>query len=553
MTAIKRLFGWLGRKAILYVLLVAALIAHQFLLPSWRSHGEFRREVRLLQAGTPSIDSFTRGLVDEANKAVVAAQNESVAALDKRIAEATTTQREAESRCRSDLVAAFKGGAQGVLDNQKACFTARMQQRQITALTQLRDTADARRPGESLRQAVRRHTMTMRSAAASYRRLAAKENRLRSKPLGRFRHAEELKGIDKSKAAATAVASAARARADHLIEARKIVAGADKTLRQDAKDLWAKYSAFVEKRSSELSGTVIERARGFAARVGLGAKLRAAAIALAVIIASPFLIRLFCYFVLAPLAMRRAAIRVRVPGGGAAIPLAERSATSVPVRLAAGDELLVRQGFLQTTSHAGTKQTQWALSWRHPLTSLATGLVLLTRIRGDGEVTTVSAVRDPFAEVTILTLPEGTACVLQPRALAAVVQPIGRRLRVTSHWRLGSLNAWLTLQLRYIVFHGPARLVVKGGRGVRVERAERGRVFGQEQLVGFSADLAYSVTRTETFWPYLFGQESLLKDRVEAGEGVLIIEEAPFSGRGAGGSRRGLEGLVDAGMKVFGM
>lgn len=53
----------------------------------------------------------------------------------------------------------------------------------------------------------------------------------------------------------------------------------------------------------------------------------------------------------------------------------------------------------------------------------------------------------------------------QPRALAAVAQPIGRLLRVTGHWRLLSLNSWLTVQLRYLVFHGPARLVVQGGRG----------------------------------------------------------------------------------------
>lgn len=106
-------------------------------------------------------------------------------------------------------------------------------------------------------------------------------------------------------------------------------------------------------------------------------------------------------------------------------------------------------------------------------------------------MTTVSAVRDPFAEVTVVVLSDGASCVLQPRALAAVVQPIGQRLRVTGHWRLLSLNAWLTMQLRYLVFHGPARLVVQGGRGVRVERAERGRIFGQDQVVGFSSDLAY--------------------------------------------------------------
>ena len=308
-----------------------------------------------------------------------------------------------------------------------------------------------------------------------------------------------------------------------------------------------------ERANIEFSGSLPERLRAWSERWKLTELMRTAALILALIIVTPFLIRLFCYFVLAPLAMRRPAIRIHVPDGrGFDIAPAAPSATSVAVRLERGEELLVRQDYLQTSSHAGVKDTQWWLDWRKPITSMATGLIFLTRIRGDGEVTNVSAVRDGLAEVTILTLPEGAACVLQPRALAAVAQPIRRRLRITRHWRLGSLNAWLTLQLRYLVFHGPVRLVLKGGRGVRVEPAEQGRVFGQDQLVGFSADLAYSVTRAETFWPYFLGREQLLKDRVMAGEGVLIIEEAPFTAR-SGEVRRGLEGLIDAGMKVFGM
>lgn len=279
-----------------------------------------------------------------------------------------------------------------------------------------------------------------------------------------------------------------------------------------------------------------------------------AAILLLGIIVTPYAIRLVFYYGLAPLAERRPAIRLPWPGGSrlAALAVPQRSTTSAPIKLGAGEELLVRQGFLQSTSSAGAKSTRALLDWRHPLSSLASGLTFLTRIEGEGETTTVSAVRDPFAEVTVLDLPPGAACVLQPRALAAVAQPVGRPVRITSHWRLGSLHAWLTLQLRYLMFHGPARLVIKGGRGVRVERAERGRVFGQDQLVGFSADLAYSVTRTETFWPYFVGLEALLKDKVEAGEGVLVIEEAPLAGD-RGPARRGLEGAADVMLKAVGL
>ncbi|MBA4013856.1 MAG: hypothetical protein C0481_18490 [Phenylobacterium sp.] len=280
-----------------------------------------------------------------------------------------------------------------------------------------------------------------------------------------------------------------------------------------------------------------------------------AAIVLAGIIAAPYAIRVVFYFILAPLAERRPAIQIRPPAGSAMgpAPLDQVSATSAPITLQPGEELLVRQGFLQSTSTTGRKSTCALLDWRHPLSSVASGLVFLTRIEGEGETTVVSAVRDPFAEVAVLRLPVGATCVLQPRALAAVVQPTGRPIRITSHWRLGSLHAWLTLQLRYLMFHGPARLVITGTRGVRVERVERGRVFGQEQLVGFSANLTYSVSRTETFWPYFFGLEQLLKDKVESGEGVLIVEEAPLAGRASRGPRKGLEGAADVVLKAFGL
>jgi hypothetical protein len=282
--------------------------------------------------------------------------------------------------------------------------------------------------------------------------------------------------------------------------------------------------------------------------------LATAAVLLAAIIATPYLIRLFFYFILAPIAERRPVVRLLKKAGTEAVPhLLQPSATSAPIMLDAGEELLVRQRFLQSTSSTGSKSTQALLDWRHPFSSLASGLAFLTRIEGAGDTTTVSAVHDPFAEVAVLGLPAGAACVLQPRALVAVVQPSGRPIRITSHWRLGSLHAWLTLQLRFLMFHGPAKLVVKGGRGVRVEEASRGRVFGQAQLVGFSPDLAYSIARTETFWPYFLGLESLLKDKAEAGRGLLVIEEAPVSAGGRALPAKGLEGAADVLLKAVGL
>lgn len=274
---------------------------------------------------------------------------------------------------------------------------------------------------------------------------------------------------------------------------------------------------------------------------------------LALIMLTPYLIRTLFYYGLAPLAGKSRHIRLGLPGGaGAAIPPVAPSATSVAVRIGQGEELLVRSGFLQTSSIGGAKRTVPMLDWKHPVACWVTGLVNLTRIRGEGQLTTLSAITDPFAEVSEIALPEGAALALHPRALVAVVQNEDRPMRISTHWRLFSLNAWLTVQLRYFAFHGPARLVIRGGRGVRVERAEQGRIFGQDQLVGFSGDLAYSVTRNETFIPYLLGREPLLRDRVDEGQGILIIEEAPLSLRGHTAPRHGLEGAFDALLKPFG-
>lgn len=276
-----------------------------------------------------------------------------------------------------------------------------------------------------------------------------------------------------------------------------------------------------------------------------------ALLALIAITLTPLIYRTLAYFVLAPIAGRWPPMQFAPAGATPPQPVTTPSAISVAIVLSEHDEALVRQDYLQSSSLTGAKRTRWLLDWSNPLTSLASGMRFLTAIRGDGERVTVSAVKDPFAELAILSVPVGAACVVRPSALAAVVQPHSQPMRITSHWRLLSLPAWLTWQWRYLAFHGPVRLVVKGGRGVRIEPAERGRIVGEGQILGFSTDLAYAVIRSETFWPYFFGREALLKDKVAGGQGVLLIEEAPLAGRS--GIRRGFAGIADALLKVFGV
>jgi uncharacterized protein (AIM24 family) len=572
MNAIGRLFGWFGRKAFLYIVLVVAIASGTVVVP-W---------MKQVVAGTTPAQvraSVLNGAIREMEaerEANIRAFTERVGSLQKSSLQGLTKRERQLQSERATLTDAINGSQpawalaltdrEELLANERRKLRLAVIDQELPAIAAARAAVASKGATIAARADLSTQQQIADLAAAACntgkRRVRAYESRWRWR-VRQWLEAEEHRKLVEARNRDCAAARAAITKRDRL---KNIAQGKLRTQREMQAAFFeaASASSTIKKAGVELaedaknaeielSGSLPEKLRLWAERLGLASILRAAAVALALIIAVPFIIRLLCFFVLAPMAMRRAAIRVQVPeGSGVPIAPAAPSTTSVAVRLDLEEELLVRQDYLQTTSSSGGKSTRWLLDWRKPLTSIATGLTFLTRIRGAGEVTTVSALRDGLAEVTILTLPAGASCVLQPRALAAVAQPVQRPLRITSHWRLGSLNAWLTLQLRYLVFHGPARLVLKGGRGVRVEPAERGRIFGQDQLVGFSADLAYSVTRAETFWPYFLGREQLLKERVLAGDGVLIVEEAPLAG-GSGKTRRGLEGLIDAGMKVVGM
>lgn len=282
-----------------------------------------------------------------------------------------------------------------------------------------------------------------------------------------------------------------------------------------------------------------------------------ALIALLVILLMPFLIRTIFYYLLAPVVERGPPIRLATASGMADSPeTTGASRPSLQVEIGQGEELLVRQSYLQSTPTDARMRTRWLLSRTSPFTSLASGMAFLTEARADGAVFGISARDNALAEITRIDLPSGTAMVMQPRALAAIIQPVDRPMQIRSRWRLFSLHAWLTFQFRYLIFHGPGSLIVKGGRGVRVESAGDGRRFGQDQLIGFSPHTPYTVARSETFLPYLFGREPLFRDRVrdrEGGEaGILVLEEAPLTGKGSGAAR-GMEGAFDAVLKAFGI
>jgi len=277
----------------------------------------------------------------------------------------------------------------------------------------------------------------------------------------------------------------------------------------------------------------------------------------------PIGIKVFFYYIVAPWAAGRPPIRLLPSSSGSVVSRSmegtagngtgKMSAVSQPVVLQESQELLIQPEYLQSTSLHARKNTQWLLNARIPFSSLLSGMFMLTRVGPAGaEPVVISATKDPLSEVGVIDLAEGAAFVCQPRSLAGVIQDRRHPIRITRHWRLGSLHAWLTLQLRFLVFHGPGQLVIKGCRGIRIESAGTGRLINQAATLGFSANLDYANTRCETFVSYWAGKEDLFNDLFTGGSGVYVYEEMPDLKRATGVGRH-LEGFTDALLKIFGV
>ena len=272
-------------------------------------------------------------------------------------------------------------------------------------------------------------------------------------------------------------------------------------------------------------------------------------------------IRAIFYFVLAPIATRGGPMRLdparpepEAGQGGAARPaivLLSPSAVSQTLRLAPEEELLVVPHYLQSAPVGAARNTRW-LAGKRAWESLSSGLVMLTCVstRSSDDQVVLSASDDGLSEIALLRVPAGQALAIQPRALVGLVVRRGSPVDIRWHWRLASLHAWLTLQLRFFVMRGPLTLAVQGRRGVRVQEARATQAIRQTATLGFSTDVAYSTVRSAPFLPYLRGQAPLLYDRF-GGAGIYLYDETPGAGK-SGRLRRGLEGMSDALLKLVG-
>jgi hypothetical protein len=234
--------------------------------------------------------------------------------------------------------------------------------------------------------------------------------------------------------------------------------------------------------------------------------------------------------------------------------LVSESSTNCTIDLTVGEELLVHPDYPLSKSDGLQSTTQAILDRTKLLVSLASGMYYLTRVVTQTAGTAVLSVpqNDPLSRLSIVELPENSSLVLRPRYLVGVVQTTDRPLKITSHYRFFSSASWLAMQFRYIVFHGPGKVILKGGQGVIAEPVESSLESNRHLTIGYSSNLAYSVIRRSDFWPFVFGHVFLGGERFAGQKGIVLSSATPSSVNNVRSSQAGLPIWLDALMKPLG-
>jgi hypothetical protein len=560
LTAILR---FLLRHALQFALFIVILLAGRLLLAEWRSYSAGSEAVAALRQASGSAGSHGTSLAEAATLRVNALQKTSQTAIAARLKDvqaqlaalrarqqpslftlplpdpstlALHAQEEATRRVEIEVLAQearYLSALQAAISGEDARQTlARLHAEHVSAYAALQNNLRQRRELEALHPLAAR--LPGSDAYAQLSRLEAEGQRLREVNLQAYQAwlAQRARTSDAARPAPFAIDEQALSGA--LAPVQKAIAAGEEQL---ARNWIARWRAPV-----------------------LDVAPTAALLVLSAILL-PVAIKAFFYFVLAPIASRLPPLSIarELQVTGSSLPLppvgeSRISAVSQALQLKPGQRMLIHPEYLQSSPVGTHKRTQWLLDWRFPFTSLAAGMAALTRLESSEPASvTISASDDPLLEVAVVRLPAGSALVFQPRGLVGLVCDSGQPLAISSHWRLASLHAWLTLQLRFIVFRGPVTLIVRGCRGVRLERAGQGRSISQSATLGFTTDVLYSTMRSETFLPYLRGQQALLNDRFDGGNGVYLYEETPRHGKQPGKVGSWFEGFTDAILKVFGI
>lgn len=258
------------------------------------------------------------------------------------------------------------------------------------------------------------------------------------------------------------------------------------------------------------------------------------------LVLGPPIVKTIVFYTLAPWVERAQPVIVG-EATDRGVPTCTVSAPAQKIVLMPGEEMVAKEDYLQGNKEGLAKSTCWVWRWKFPVSSLLCGLVMLTRIRHlgrEGEVAktlTFSHQEDGMVEVAVITLGEGQELVFRPTFLAGLIYEQGSRPEIRSKWVFGKLHSWVTLQFRYFVVTGPARLVLVAGRGVQEEvitDSDDAFRINRNLTIAFTPALHYRSRRAETLMAYLRGKNPLFDDDF-SGDGRLYNQQvASIEGAG---------------------
>lgn len=249
------------------------------------------------------------------------------------------------------------------------------------------------------------------------------------------------------------------------------------------------------------------------------------------------LLKLVLYFGFAPLVARGKPIRLAPTLE--AVPRLEENGAAGEIALWPGEALWLRRKFSPVSTEGLRRKTRWTLNGRFPFACLACGWAGPVEWRnaqaGGERPVAIASRRDPVAPLAAVSVPENASFVMRPGLLAGVIQSGGKRPVIRRHWRLFHRSSWVAGQFRHFELAGPCRLLLAtggearriepaGGRGDGLNPARRASL---RALIGFTPNLAWRATRTESFRAYWRGRSPLFEGRFEGPGLVIVANPAP--------------------------
>lgn len=231
------------------------------------------------------------------------------------------------------------------------------------------------------------------------------------------------------------------------------------------------------------------------------------------------LVKVFIYFVIAPLVGKRPAVSLsnepdNSPVNGKEMNQTGEKSLSVCVRPAESITIIGEkyiQGHRVQTSALIRKRTQWLLDWTSPIMSLVCKLCFMTRFdnRPDSpaplELNITSDDADEY--FSCIDIEPGIQYFIKPSELIA----FGSGIKISAKWKLFSLAAWCMGQVRFYALSGSGRVVVRSLGGISqgtvmpgIEVVER-----KHSLICASHGVKLHVNRNQTFWPFMTGEANL--------------------------------------------